>query len=82
MLVKYTENILREIKLPTDVARQVARRTLLSLVAPGEYLIKREDVVWLAQDDPGHRHGSVRTDYIRPATALDTSVFEVIKALY
>ena len=37
--------------------------------------------MWLTQDDPHWRHGSVSEEKVRKATELDLAVFKVLEAI-
>jgi len=82
MEISHTEMTTKRIQLSNDTVDEVTRKRLLQLVYPGEYLRKEKDGVWLKQDDPHWRHGSVSEDVVRKATELDIAVFAVITAIY
>lgn len=60
----------------------ITKSILQQLIQPGEYLrTDSEGIVWLKQDDPDHRHGSIHEEIVRKATELDKAVFLVLEAL-
>lgn len=69
------------VDLPQSAMKQVTKAYLLSMVAPGEYLRTIGGKVWVCQDDPEWRHGSVDEEVVREATQLDVAVFKVLETL-
>lgn len=61
--------------------REVTKKYLKSLIAPGEYLRERNGVTVLMQDDPWHRHGSISEEYVRDATERDITVIKMLGLL-
>lgn len=90
-VMKLTALIPTQVTLTPDQVTMVTVDHLRSLVSPGKFL--QEQLVFdsklrakvkklcLCQLDPEHRHGSISTEVVRPATTLDISVFEVLSHL-
>jgi hypothetical protein len=70
-----------EIYLTQTQVDNITLERLRQFVTPGEYIRKQNDKLYLKQDDPDHRHGSISEVIVREATPLDIAVFEVIDAL-
>ncbi len=89
MKIRHTKREEIDINLSNDEVITITKAKLYELVYPGRYLqrkwdpkLKPEDrELWLAHDDPNWRHGSVSTEYVRPATELDKAIFLVIDNL-
>jgi len=81
MKIKYDKVESVELHLPGKAVNEITINRLNELISPGEYLRKKNGKVYLAQDDPDWRHGSISEVQIREATSLDIAVFEVLKAL-
>lgn len=79
--MKVTYNKSYEFELGSDDMKRAATRVLTELVYPGQYLKTIKGEIWLAQDDPDWRHGSVSEEPIRKATELDLAVFTVLHAI-
>ena len=82
MRFKHRETTVTEINLSTADLDEITLHRLYQMVSPGEYLrTKKDGTIWLMQDDPDHRHGSISEEYVRDATELDVAIFAVIKEL-
>ena len=81
MDVTYTHTELRSIYLPEANVRDIIERRLSKFLDGGEYLRVEDGKVYLKQDDPEWRHGSVREETVREATELDKAIFLIFKAL-
>ncbi len=79
--MKVTYNKSYEFELRDSDITRATKIKLNQLIYPGEYLKTIKGEVWLAQDDPHWRHGSVSEEPIRKATELDLAVFKVLSAL-
>lgn len=76
--MKVTVETYRDIHLNDKQVEEISIAYLKQLVAPGEYLRKSGGKIWLKQDDPDWRHGSVSEETVREATEEDIAVFKVI----
>jgi hypothetical protein len=82
MRLRHTETVYSDIELSLSEQDEVTLHRLERIVSPGEYLrTKKDGKIWVMQDDPGHRHGSISEDDVREATELDIAVFTVMKAI-
>ncbi len=81
--MKITQNriITEEIHLTEDTVNKVAIDRLCQMLNGGEYLRTDNEKVYLKQDDPDWRHGSVSEVIVREATELDIAVFKVLDEL-
>lgn len=81
MRITYTTS--HEFTLSEKDINSAAKKRLWQLVRPGEYLRynKNDGKVYLKQDDPHWRHGSVSEEIVREATNLDIAVFKVLEKL-
>ena len=70
-----------EFELTKKDKQQAARLILNELIYPAEYLRNINGEMWLTQDDPHWRHGSVSEEKVRKATELDLAVFKVLEAI-
>ena len=81
MEISHIEQTVKKIHLSNETVNEITLKRLYQLVSPGEYLRDKKGVMWLTQDDPHWRHGSISEETVRKATDLDIAVFAVIKAL-
>ena len=82
MKVDIVRKVFETIELDDKTALKVTQKTLLRLVEPGEYLrTDANGAIFLMQDDPNWRHGSVSEEVVRRATDIDVAVFKVIDYL-
>jgi len=82
MKVDIIRKVFETIELDDRTALEVTRKTLLRMVEPGEYLrTDANGVIFLMQDDPDWRHGSLSEEIVRRATSLDKLVFEMLDNL-
>ena len=82
MRFRHKETVYSDIEISLDEQDEITLDRLERIVSPGEYLrTKKDGTIWVMQDDPGHRHGSISEDDVRPATELDIAVFDVMKAI-
>lgn len=81
MKIRNTRMVHEDIDLNDQAVYDVTVNRLRQLLGDGEYLRTENGKVVVKQDDSGWRHGSVRENYVRDATELDISIFEVLDAL-
>jgi hypothetical protein len=81
MEITHYETSAKKIQLSKETVDEITIKRLKQMVYPGEYLREKKDGMWLKQDDPHWRHGSVSEDDVRKATELDIAVFAVISAI-
>ena len=82
MKLRHAETVYTDVHLSLGEEDEVTLHNLYRMVSPGEYLrTKKDGTIWLMQDDPGHRHGSISEEYVRDATELDIAIFAVIKEI-
>lgn len=81
MRVKQSRTVYEEVELSEDAVKSVTIDRLSQLLNGGEYLRTEKGKIYLKQDDPDHRHGSISEVIVREATELDIAVIKVIRTL-
>ena len=82
MKITQCRQVYEEVNLNEESIYEVTVARLTRLLDGGRYLrTDNNGVVWLKQDDPYHRHGSISEVNVREATELDVAVCTVLKGL-
>lgn len=81
MKISQSRPVVEEFILTEETVKEVTKKYLRSFLNGGEYLRKEKGKIYLKQDDPEWRHGSVSEETVREATELDLAIFKVLDAI-
>lgn len=74
------ETVEKKVRLNKSQMKEVALQYLKELVYPGEYLREIDGDTYVMEDDE-HYHGSISELRVRPATATDIKIFNMLNLL-
>lgn len=82
MQVEIAKTTYEKVNLSNAQVRSIVQTYLRNLCSAGEYLRTIDGVVWLMEDDPDHRHGSIREMKVRQATEIDKAAFVLLDYIH
>ena len=79
MEIRVSKTVYDKINLSEENVKEVTKAKLRSMLN-GQYIRYKNKEAWVCEDEDSY-HGSIGTEYLRRATPLEVSIYEVIKAV-
>lgn len=77
MKVRVSKTVFDDVILSEANINEITRARLQKIFYPGDYLAVKDGVLWVAEDEDC-RHGTPSTNYLRPATELESAAWRVL----